>query len=320
MAYDYPMRTPSARWRRHLARVAFFFVLTPALALTAFAGQISSPPVATLSPDQRPTLVIVDSPAELMIMHHAHPLPPAKAEELALKLGLFAAGPIIRRYALEGTEPLPRAWRSGELDRGFAAALAGALDRTESNWPWRALRIAGSQTEANDVLAELTGQDVVLVTFHYVLDDQLRTVQLEARARVKFLRDAGTPRESRTQFTIEHLSRLLDADWGHPKKYAAEFRSGGAFDQMVDGAALDLSRALAVTVARVTTAAPDLRVAGPHFADLLAKPKCPQCRPSDPVLHEEPGRVWVAPSRLAGTVLSLPVETGGQIASEGTHG
>lgn len=315
------MRTSSADWRRHLAQVAISFVLALALASAAGAAEMSSPPVATLSPDERPTLVIVDAPAELMIMHHAHPLPPSKAEELALKLGLFTAGPIIRRYAREGTDPLPQAWRTDEPDRGFATAVAGALDRTQANWPWRELRIAGSDTEANDVLASLmAGQDVVLVTFQYVLEDQLHTVQLDARARVKFVRDAGTPRESRTQFTIEHLSHTLDADWGHPSKYAAEFRSGGALDQMVDGAALDLSRALAVTVARMTTAAPDLQATGRHFADLLEKPKCPQCRPNDAVLHEEPGRVWVAPSSLAGTVLSLPVETGGQMASEGTQG
>jgi hypothetical protein len=296
-------------------------VLAPVGPAAAARADQASPPIATLSPDQRPTLVIVDAPAELMIMHHAHPLPPGKAEELAMKLGLSTAAPIIRRYAREGTDPLPRAWRTDEPDRGFAAALAAALDRTQSNWPWRALRIAASNTEANDVLAELmTGEDVVLVTFQYVLEDQLRSVQLNARARVRFVRDAGTPQESRTEFTIEHLSLPLAADWGHPSTSAPEFRSDGALDQMVDAAALDLSRALAVTVARLTTAAPDVRVTGRHFADLLVKPKCPECRPNDAVLHEEPGRVWVAPSRLAGTVLSLPVQTGGEVASEGSQG
>ncbi len=313
------MRTRSADWRRFLAGVALSVVLTSGVRLApASAGD--SPPVATLSPDQRPTLVIVDAPAELMIAHHAHPLPPAKAEELALKFGLPIAGPIIRRYAREGTDPLPHAWQSDEPDRGFAAGIAAALDRTQSNWPWRALHIAGSNTEANDVLAELmTGQDVVLVTFQYVLQDQMRSVQLDAQAHVRFVRDSGTPGESRTQFTIEHLSRPLVADWGHPGKYATEFRSGGPLDQMVAAAVLDLSRALAVTVARLTSAAPDLHVTGRRFGDLLEKPKCTECRPSDAVLHEEPGRVWVAPSRLAGTVLSLPVEAGGEIASEATH-
>jgi hypothetical protein len=315
------MRSSIATRHRFLARVAVSWLLAPALALGAAPAQISSPPVATLSPDQRPTLVIVDAPAELLIVHHAHPLPPSKAEELVLKLGLSVAGPIIRRYARDGTDPLPRDWRSGEPDRGFAAALAAALDRTQSNWPWRALRIAASDTEANDILAELmSGQDVGLVTFQYVLDDQLSTVQLNARARVRFVRDAGTPRESRTQFVIEHLSQPLVADWGHPSKYAVEFRAGGPLDRMVDSAALDLSRALAVTIARLTTAAPDIHATGRHFADLLAKPKCPECRPNDPVLHEEPGRVWIAPSRFPGTVLSLPVESGGEVASEGAQG
>ncbi len=315
------MRTWSAAWRRFLAGTAVSLVLAFFVMPPLVSADESSPPVATLSPDERPTLVIVDAPAELMIVHHAHPLPPGKAEELALKLGIFTAGPIIRRYAREGADPLPRAWLTQEPDRGFAAALAAALDRTQSNWPWRELRIAASDTEANDVLAGLmNGQDVVLVTFRYVLEDQLRTVQLNARAHVRFVRAAGTPHESRTEFSIEHLSQPLAADWGHPSKYAAAFRSGGPLDQRVDGAALDLSRALAVTIARLTTAAPDESLKGRHFADLLVKPKCPECRPNDAVLHEEPGRVWVAPSSLAGTVLSLPVETGGEIASEGTHG
>jgi hypothetical protein len=315
------MRTWSAAWRRFLAGTAVSLVLASQAMPSPAPADETSPPVATLSPDERPTLVIVDAPAELMIAHHAHPLPPAEAEELVLKLGISTAGPIIRRYAREGTDPLPRPWRTEEPDRGFAAALAAALDRTQSNWPWQALRIAASDTEANDVLAELmTGQDVVLVTFQYVLEDQLRTVQLDARAHVRFVRAAGTPRESRTEFSIEHLSQPLAADWGHPRKYSAEFRSGGALDQRVDVAALDLSRALAVTIARLTTAAPDSSPKGRHFADLLVKPKCPECRPNDAVLHEEPGRVWVAPSSLAGTVLSLPVETGGEIASEGAHG
>ncbi|HTW38721.1 MAG TPA: hypothetical protein VMD49_09150 [Steroidobacteraceae bacterium] len=313
------MQESRAAWCRLVAGVVLAIALAPAGSLAAWADE-TPPPIATLSPDARPTLVIVDAPAELMIMHHAHPLPPGKAEELALRLGLFAAGPIIRRYAREGTDPLPRAWRTDEPDRGFAEALSGALDRTQSNWPWRALRIAGSSTEANDVLAGLmSGEDVVLVTFQYVLEDQMRSVQLNAQAHVRFVRDEGTARESRTQFTIEHLSRPLAADWGHPRKYAAEFRSDGPLDQLVASAALDLSRALAVTVARLTTAAPDVRLTGRHFADLLVKPKCPECRPGDAVLHEEPGRVWVTPSRLAGTVLSLPVQTGGQVASEATQ-
>ncbi|HTX23679.1 MAG TPA: hypothetical protein VMD03_03395 [Steroidobacteraceae bacterium] len=312
------MRMSSAAWRCFLVGSAFWLVSAPALAGDA------APPVATLSPDQRPTLVIVDAPAELMIVHHAHPLPPNRAEELALKLGLFVAGPIIRRYAREGVDPLPSAWASGEPDRGFAAALAAALDRPQANWPWRALSIAASVTEANDVLAGLmTGQDVVLVTFHYELVDQLHTVQLMARAHVRFVRDAGTPRESRTEFSIEHLSQPLVADWGHPRKYAAEFRPGGPLDQRVDAAALDLSHALAVTIARLTTAAPDVRLPGRHFADLPDKPTCPECRPTDAVLHVEPGRIWVAPASLAGTVLSLPVPGAGdddQVANDRTHG
>ncbi len=318
MAYHVLMCTPSAA-RRHLPTLATLSLVGMAalVGMPAPAGATSPAPPTALSPDQRPTLVIVAEPAALLIAHHPHPLSPADAEQLALKIGLFAAEPIIRRDARGGLDPLPPAWQSGDPDRGFTAALSAALDRRQANWPWRGLRIVESQSEADDAVAELTGQDVAVVTFKCELEDWMQTVQYSAWAHVQLVRSAGTPEESRTKYGIDHLSRPLAADWGFARKYEAEFRPGGAFDQTVNAAALDLGRALAVTIARLTTATPNVRIAGRQFGQLAEKPKCPECRPDDAVLQEEPGRVWVAPSKLAGTVLSLPVgPDGDQVASE----
>lgn len=318
MAYHDAMRIPRAARRHALTLAALSLVGAMTLVwLPAPARATSLAPATALSPDQRPTLVIVAAPTALLIAHHPHPLSPSEAEQLALNLGLFTAGPIIRRQARAGLDPLPRAWQSGDPDRGFTAALAAALDRTQANWPWRALRIVSSESEAHDVVDELTGQDVAVVTFKCELEDWIHTVQFSARARVRLLRAVGTPQESRTEFSIRHLSSPLTADWGRARKYAVVFRSGGPLDQLVNAAALDLSRALAVTIARLTTPTPNIRIAGREFGQLLNKPKCPECRPDDAVLHEEPGRVWVAPSKLAGTVLSLPVgPSDAQVASD----
>jgi hypothetical protein len=275
--------------------------------LPAFVSADALAPVTALSPDQRPTLIIVAAPTPLLIAHHPQPLSPDAAEALALDIGLPAAGPIIRRRARSGLDPLPPAWDSGEPDRGFTAALAAALDRPQANWPWRDLEIVDSEAKARTAAAQREGEDVVVVTFACQLEDWMSTVQYRAQARVRLLRDVGTPQESRTELTVRHLSRKIAADWGRARESAAVFRSGGALDQAVDAAALDLSRALAVTIARLTTPTPSMLTAGREFGQLAHKPDCPECGPSDPVLHQEPGRVWVAPAKLVGTILSLPV-------------
>ncbi len=285
------------------------FIQWAALALVgAPAWADASAPAAALSPDQRPTLVIVAVPTGLTIVHHAHPLPPNKAEQLALKLGLFIAAPIIRRHARDGWDPLPRAWQTDEPDRGFDAALSAALDPAQqANWPWRALKIVSSSAEADAALAQLAGHDAAVATFKCELEDQMRAVQLVARASVRLVRDAGAAGEAQTQFNIRHYGRPIAADWGRPRKYAAAFRRGGPLDRQISAAALDLSHALAVVIARLTTPS-TLETSSRHYGDLAHKPKCPQCRPGDPVLHEEPGRVWVIPARLGATLLSLPVD------------
>ncbi len=288
-------------------RISIGLAVLALVLLSGWADASAPGPAAALSPDQRPTLVIVAAPMALTIVHHANPMPPAEAEQLALKIGLYAAVPIIRRLARDGWDPLPRAWQTEQPDRGFFAAVSAALDPAQqANWPWRALKIVTSSAEAETALAQLSGQDAAIATFKCDLDDQLHAVQLIARANVKLIRSAGTQAQSGTQFNIRRYGNPIVADWGSPRKYAVTFRSGGPLDEEVSAAALDLSHALAVVIARLTTPT-TLDAANRHFGDLTRKPRCPECRPGDPVIHEEPGRVWVVPARLGATLLSLPV-------------
>ncbi|HTV49631.1 MAG TPA: hypothetical protein VME21_00500 [Steroidobacteraceae bacterium] len=263
-------------------------------------------PVAELAPDARPTLLLVTPPPELLLVHHAHPMPTNEAEQLALRLGLFIAGPIIRRRARESAAPLPRAWRSASADRGFAQQLTAALERTQTNWPWRTLRVVGSREQADELAEHLQGEDVAIASFELQLEDLEHEVQFSADARILLVRSAGTPRESRTQILLRHLAVPLPADAGQPARYAALFSVGGALDQQVSAAVSDLTHGLAVIIGRLATPTPTGPLPSRRFEDLAAKPHCPECRPEDAVLHEEPGRVWVAPGRLPGTVLSLP--------------
>jgi hypothetical protein len=276
-----------------------------ALALALAPVHVTSAPVAALSPDERPMLFLVSTPDEMLLVHHAHPLPPSTAERLALKLGLFIAGPIIRRRARESAGPLPVAWRTSALDRGFVQELAATLESNQANWPWRTLRLAPSSEQA-EALAAQAKADAAVVRFTLELEDLGRQVAFSASAHVLFVRATGTPRESRTQLLIRHVAPPLAADSAHPERSAALFRAGGPLDQQVSAAAFDLSRALAVTIARMTTPTPTGATASRRYADLAVKPHCAECRPEDAVLHEEPARVWVAPARLPGAVLSLP--------------
>ena len=288
-------------------RVSIEWALLALVLLPVWANASAQAPAAGLSPDQRPTLVIVAAPMALTIVHHANPLPPAEAEKLALDIGLDAAVPIIRRRARDGWDPLPRAWQTDEPDRGFFADINSALDPAQQgNWPWRALKIVTSSAEAEAALGQLSGQDAAIATFRSELEDQLNAVQLVTRAKVRLIHNAGTSGQSGTQFNIRRYGHPMVADWGRARKYAAVFRSGGAFDEEVSAAALDLSHALAVVIARLTTPA-TLTATSRHFGDLSHKPACPECQPGDPVIHEEPGRVWVIPARLGATLLSLPV-------------
>jgi len=293
---------------RRAARRLPIALLMTALALgTALAGEDEPAPVTALSPDPRPVLIVLPPVDELMLAHHAHPLSQSKAEELALKHGLLIALPIIHQRARESLRPLPLPWRTDDPDRGFALTLSSALGHSQANWPWRALYIVKSGEDVDRLLAQLAGQDAVVALFSYELEELDDRVQLNARAEVTLVRAAGTPRESRVRTSIRHVAPSLYADPGHAKKWVTEFHTGGPLDQLVGVAALDLSRVLAVTVAHALTSAGPAGGATRHFGDLARRPKCAECQPGDPVLHEEPGRVWVAPAKAAGTILSLPV-------------
>jgi len=293
--------------RRAAGQLPVMLVLTALASGGAFGRDDEPAPVAALSPDQRPVLIVLPPIDELMLAHHAHRLSPSKAESLARELGLFLALPIIRSRARESVQPLPGPWRTDDRDRGFTEQLNAALDHSQANWPWRAINIVQSREEIDRLQSQLAGQDVAVAQFSYELEELAGHVQLNASADVTLVSGSGTPRESRLRTRIRHFAPSVSGDPRHAAAAAAEFHAGGRFDQLVSGAALDLSRALAVTVAHALTASPAPAAPARHFAELARKPTCAECRGSDPVLHEEPGRVWVAPAKTAGTILSLPV-------------
>jgi hypothetical protein len=274
---------------------------------SALAEQLQSASVTELSPDLRPTLIVLPPLQGLMLAHHAHPLSQSRAEALAHALGLLVALPIIHHRARESLQPLPPSWRTDDADRGFMEQLSGALEPGEANWPWRELRIVKSGEEIDRLVSQLSGQDVAVALLGFELEDLGAHVQLSVQADVTFVRFAGTARESRVRTLIRHLAPRLDADPQRPRASAAQFRAAGPLDRLMSTAALDLSRVLAVTVARdVSAVASIAQPQGRRYGQLGRKPKCRECRADDPVLHEEPGRVWVAPTKLPGTVLSLP--------------
>jgi hypothetical protein len=289
----------------HLDHARRLVLLTILIVLTKSARADPSAPATALSPDQRPTLVLVLPHQELMLVHHAQPLSAGKAEALALRLGYFIAAPIIRKRVHESHEPLPQAWRTAQPDRGFAAALTAALDHTQANWPWRALHVVSSEADADRMVAGLRDEDVAVTTFTSELVELSRSLQLGEYATITLLRAAGTPRVTRTTIILKHLAVPLTATPEHADKTAADFRSGAALDQRVSSAALDLSRMLAVALARSVT--PTATAVSRHYADLRGKPDCVPCRGTDPVVHEEASRAWVMPAKLPDTWLSLPL-------------
>ena len=292
---------------RRLRQLPVTLILTALTCGAAFGRDDEPASVAALSPDQRPVLIVMPPVEELMLAHHAHRLSQSKAESLARELGLLLALPIIRSRARESVQSLPPVWRTDDGDRGFNEQLAAALGHSQANWPWRAMKIVTSREEVDRLQGQLAAQDVAVAQFSYELEELTGRVQLNATADVTLVDASGTARESRVRTRIRHVAHSLAADPRHPASAVPQFRAGGPIDQLVSAAALDLSRALAVTVARGLTS--PAAAASPHpYADLARKPKCPECQGSDPVLHEEPGRVWIAPARTPGTILSLPVE------------
>jgi hypothetical protein len=298
---------PRMRMRSAARQLVIALLVLPFAFGSVLAEQLESTSVAELSPDRRPTLIVLPPLQGLMLAHHAHPLSQSRAEALAHALGLIVALPIIHNRARESLLPLPRLWTTDDADRGFMERLSAALEPGEANWPWRSLSLVKSGEEIDRLIGQLSGDDVAVALLGFELEDLGSYVQLGVQADLTFVRSTGTARESRVRTVIRHLAPRLPADPQRPRRSAGEFSAGGALDRLMGTAALDLSRALAVTIARDLTAGPPSPDdQGRRYASLGHKPKCRECSPNDLVLHEEPGRVWVVPAKLPGTILSLP--------------
>jgi len=260
-------------------------------------AQSSADPVTALAPDERPTL-IVQLPAGPLMLARQPGL--SATQRLAFSLGL-RAGP---RQVLE---PLPQRWRTDQPDRGLAQELSTALDRPQANWPWRELRVLAGSDAVERELARRAGEDVAIARVGSELQQIGIRVQLLARAEVTIVRALGRPREARSHILLRHLAAPLTADLAHAQRAAAQFRAGGVLDQVVRAAALDLSRLLAVAVERADAPGGLAAGSGRRFKDLPRAASCNECRPDDVVLHEESGRIWIAPARSPNTILSLPL-------------
>ena len=242
-------------------------------------------------------MLLVQRPPDALMLTRRPSL--SATRRLALSLGLGAR-------PREAAEPLPGPWRTTQPDRGMAQELGAALGPSDANWPWRGLQLVADAEQLDRQLALLRGEDVAIARLGFELDDlgSRSQVQFVARADVTLARALGTPREMRTHMLLRHLAVPLAAQAAHPQRTAQPFRAGGPLDQSVATATLDLSRLLAVAVARAD--APGAAPSGRRLRELAHHPECSECRPDDWVLHEEPGRIWIAPARSPGTILSLP--------------
>jgi hypothetical protein len=273
-------------------------VVSAALCL-AWSNSFSQSPEdadTALSPDERPSLLVL-LPDALMLVHRPRL---SAAQRLALSLGL-------RSRPRDTVEPLPAPWRTSQPDRGFAQNLESALDPTQANWPWRALRVFTSSDLLERQLAALAGEDAAIVRLAVELDGAGTRVQLVARAELAMRHAIGTARETRSQVLLQHLAAPVPAQADRAQRSVAPFRPGGTLDQSVAAAALDLSRMLAVTVARTDEPGIAAPPSARRFKDAVPKPQCAECRPEDVILHEEPGRIWIAPASTPATILSLPL-------------
>jgi hypothetical protein len=260
-------------------------------------GFAQSPPepLTALSPDERPIL-FVEPPSDALMLVRRPSL--STTQRLALSLGLGA-----RPRGAAG--PLPAMWRTARPDRGLAQELSAALAPSDANWPWRELQVLANSHALDRQLALLAREDVAIAQLGFELEDLGSRVQFVAHADVTIARALGTSREARTHMLLRHLAAPLSAQAAHPQRSVQEFRPGGPLDQRIAAAALDLSRLLAVTIARA--AAPGAAPAGRRLKELTRRPECSECRADDVILHEEPGRIWIAPAKSPGTILSLPL-------------
>jgi len=277
------------------------------LAAGAAAHAVSPGPGAGLSPDLRPVLVLEPPHVALLLVHHAVRLPDKQAETLAMKLGYWIAAPVIRRDREERRGPLPSAWLTSEPDRGFGQALLMQLSQASANWPWRTLIVSSSGPESDSQLQSLMGQDAVLAVVRDELVDLAGKVELHMTMQLVTVRASATTHEARVRTQVEYFAPPLAGDSAMPRRSQAHFVMDGPLDDQVSTAATDLSQFLATIVARVSV--PDsLHPHNPTLGELGVHPTCGECRASDPVVYEQPGRIWIRVGKPPGTILSLPVQ------------
>ncbi|HEY3846796.1 MAG TPA: hypothetical protein VGL95_06755 [Acetobacteraceae bacterium] len=209
---------------------------------------------------------------------------------------------------------LPSAWRSGEPDRGFSAALLTQLSHVAANWPWRTLIISTSGPETDSQLQTLGGEDAVVAVVNEELVDLRGRVQLHVTMELVTVRAIATRQETRVRTPVQYFAPVLAADSGMPRRSLAAFAMDGTLDDQVSTAATDLSQFLAMFVARVSVPA-SLRAHNPTLGELGVHPVCGECRPSDPVVYQQPGRVWVRVGKSRGTILALPLQSARPAAS-----
>jgi hypothetical protein len=246
-------------------------------------------PATELSPDRRPVLLLELPQGQLMLVRHAVLLPNHRG-------------------------PLPAPWHTPEPDRGFSGALLMQLSHVAANWPWRTLILSTSGPETDSQLQTLGGEDAVVVEVHDELLDLGGKVQFHVTLELVTVRAIATRQESRAQTPVQYFAPLLVADSGMPRRSLAAFAMDGPLDDQVNTAAIDLSQFLATIVARISVPE-SLRAHNPTLGELGAHPACAECRASDPVVYQQPGRVWVRVAKSGGGILSLPLQSARPAAS-----
>lgn len=256
----------------------------------AGAVQAETPAPATeLSPDRRPVLLLEPPQGQLMLVRHALLLPVHRG-------------------------PLPVPWRTPEPDRGFTTALLMQLSHVAANWPWRTLILSSSGPQSDSQLQTLAGEDAVVAVVHDELLDLKGKVQFHVTLELVTVRAIATRQETRAQTPVEYFAPLLVGDSGKPRRHMASFAMDGPLDDQVSTAAIDLSQFLATMVARISVPE-SLRAHNPSLAELGVHPVCADCRASDPVVYQQPGRVWVRVAKSGGSILSLPLQSARPSAS-----
>jgi hypothetical protein len=276
---------------------------------SALPDVVHAAPVASteLSPDRRPVLMLEPPQGDLLLVNHPGRLPDKGSESFALKPGHWIAPPISKRDRREWSAQLPLPWRTSEPDRGFGQALLLQLSGP-ANWPWQTLIVSSSGPESDSQLQSLVGQDAVIAVVRDELVDLAGKVELHVTLDLTTVRAIATTHETRSRVNVDYFARALSADSGQPRRSVAQFVVAGPLDTQVNTAAADLSEFLATVVARISVPN-SLHPHNPTLGELGVRPSCAACRTADPVVYQQPGRVWVQVSKVPGSILALPLQS-----------